>query len=533
MSYTARIPSFISAQLTITNQTFKVPLKLITLCLFFNLSIKSQPSLYDDGNIRLTYTTQVLKTVYCSNKNGTIYFVTAKYHLENYSSKNWFVNLAWGMNYIADGNLCPADDDVAHFKYQATSSGLEGTVKAGANYYGEDGAWFTSRSPIPGHKIIVKTLWSAPKINTNTNTGSTTNTSAQSKQPGYGIYQNDNIVNPKTQVPVGQKQQQENAATANAMNSYQNAGKEYNDELKRLNSIPNTYKAPTTPQQLQQKEIDRQTQIAASQKRIQQIQQQLEEQKRRYRQTQIDFSNAQISADNAYSAAIASGKKESGAMLDATLSGAQQISDPTGQLVYTGVGLAVSLVAFLGEKKQERLEKEAAARREEERKSLIIQTKNKFIADAISINKYGIGDLVSKSRFAALLLVPKPIISDQEKAFFTIPVLVPQYADSTYPLKDEIEKKLLKALTLDKDLLDDMKVYTLYPITNVEKFQEEFIKKMGSGHLIYLSAELTDFSGYPFTYNTESGTVDFWNRPVKKESKAETNKQIKNDFWNQ
>gem|GEM_PF-1568810 len=508
-------------------------LKLITLFLLINLSIKSQPPLYDDGNIRLTYTTQVLKTVYCSNKNGTIYFITAKYHLENYSSKNWFVTLAWGMNYIADGNLCPADDDVAHFKYQATSSGLEGTVKAGSNYYGEDGAWFSSQNPIPGYKIIVNTIRSAPKLNTNTNTSTTTKTSAQSKQPGYGIYQNDNIVNPKNQAPLVQRQRQEAAAADNAMKSYQNAGKEYNDELKRLNSIPNTYKAQPAPQQSQQRDLDMQKQIAASQERVKQIQQQLEEQQRRYQQIQVDFSNAQISADNAYSAAIASGKKESGAMLDATLSGAQQISDPTGQLVYTGVGLAVSLVAFLGEKKQERLEKEATARREEERKSLIIQTKNKFIADAISINKYGIGDLVSRPRFAALLLVPKSFIPGQENSFFTIPVLVPKYADSTYPLKDEIEKKLLKFLTLDKNLLAGMKVYTLYPITNVEKFQEEFIKKMGSGHLIYLSAELIDFSGYPFNYNTESEMTDFWNRPVKKEIRAETNKQIKSDFWNQ
>ncbi|MBS1920772.1 MAG: hypothetical protein JST17_11010 [Bacteroidetes bacterium] len=283
---------------------------------------------------------------------------------------------------------------------------------------------------------------------------------------------------------------------------------------------------------LQQQQDFQKQQQAAAQDRLNQLQQQIDEQQRRYQQTQLDFANAQTAADNAYQAAIASGKKESGAMLDATLAASQQFNDPNAQLATLGVGLAASLFMHWGEKKQERLEREAALKREEERKQAIIDAKNKFITDAININKYGFEDLVSKSRYAALLLVRKNISSEQEEIYFTIPVLIPKYADSTYPLKDEIEKKLLKSLTLDRNQLANMKVYTLYPITDIKKFQNEFVKKMGSGHLIYLPAELIDFSNYPFNANNSNGETDFWGNPVKKENKNETNKSTKNDFWN-
>lgn len=283
---------------------------------------------------------------------------------------------------------------------------------------------------------------------------------------------------------------------------------------------------------LQQEQDFKNQQKATAQDKLNQLQQQIEGQQHRYQQTQLDFANAQTAADNAYQAAIASGRKESGAVLDGTIAASQQFSDPNAQLATLGVGLATSLFLHFAEKKQERLEKEAALKREEERKKAIINAKGKYIVDALNINKYGIGDLVSKPRFAALLLVPKSITSEQEDIFFTIPVLVPKYADSTYPLKDELEKKLLKSLTIDKSLLASIKVYTLYPITNIEKFQDEFTKKMGSGHLIYLFAKLTNFSGYPFNDNSENGAVDFWGNPVKNENKTEITKPTKNDFWN-
>lgn len=271
----------------------------------------------------------------------------------------------------------------------------------------------------------------------------------------------------------------------------------------------------------------------AGQAKANQVEGQLTNLQQRYQQTQIEFSNAQTAADNAYQSAIASGKKESGAMLDATLASAQQISDPNGQLVTMGVGLAVSLFLHFWEKKQEKLEREAATKRAEERIQLIVHSKNKYVYDAININKYGFSDLVSKVRYAALLLVPKYITSEKESIFFTIPVVVPKYSDSTYPLKDEIEKKLLKALSLDKSILTGMKLYTLYPITDLETFQDEFTKKMGSGHLLNFSPELAKFLDYPFsTKKMKIETSDFWGNPVKPKPETGINEPKNNEFWN-
>lgn len=259
-------------------------------------------------------------------------------------------------------------------------------------------------------------------------------------------------------------------------------------------------------------------------------------------QTQQEFSNAQSASDNAYQSAISSGKKTSGAMLDATLAGASQISDPTSSLVYTGVGLAIAWIARSGEKKQERLDAEAAVRREaedikreEDRKSMIIDAKGKFVDDALKINQYGFSDLISKDRYAALLLVPDNFNPDKQAIYFSIPVKVQQYSDSTYPLKDKIEKELL--LCADKSFLQGKKIFTLYPIVNINKFEDDFTNKMGSSHLIYLDAAMIKFNKVPFyeiSASNAAGT-DFWGNPVtKKKVESSPKKKVavqKEDFW--
>ncbi len=83
-------------------------------------------------------------------------------------------------------------------------------------------------------------------------------------------------------------------------------------------------------------------------------------------QLQQDFSNAQGASSTAFETALNSGKKTSGAMLDATLAGSQYISDPKASLAYTGVGLSVALISWISEKKEAQraamLEREQAER---------------------------------------------------------------------------------------------------------------------------------------------------------------------------
>jgi hypothetical protein len=262
-------------------------------------------------------------------------------------------------------------------------------------------------------------------------------------------------------------------------------------------------------------------------------------------QTQQELNNAQNVSMNAYQEPINSGKKESGAMLDATLAGAQQISDPTTSLVYTGIGLGISLFAHLSEKKAEKKEKASAAEKEEEqkraesdRKELIIETKNKFVQEALDINKYTFSDLISKDRYASILLVPSEYSSSEQAIYFSSPLQINKYSDDTYPLKPEIEKKLLAVI--DKKIVNDYKAYILYPITDLEKFTNDFVKKMGSGKVIYLNAQLIEFLKNPFAEENllQNSDADFWGNPVKKdETKSEkkkvaTEKKPNDDYWN-
>lgn len=517
-------------------------LKSTFLISLFALSAKSQTYLYNQNGIILSYNCSVIKTFYCNKEKREVYYLKLSWTLSNNSGN--LAKIIYGFtvqpNEVSWCTPQGVYDEVAQPVNQpfGTGFGSPVTLRTGDQSFGGYYIWAFSKEYTPG--------WSISSISFANNTTTSTNNSSikiqsiptqnrptqQLQQPGFSIYQNDNVVNPKQQNDYSQQQKKNDKITNNAMNAWRSSDSVRNDELKRLNSIPNTYKAQTTTQQQQEAIRQRQQQIAAQQQEnLIKLQQQFEEQQRRYQQTQLDFANAQTAADNAYQAAIASGKKESGAMVEATLAASQQFTDPNAQLATLGVGLAASLFMHWGEKKQERLEREAALKREEERRQAIINAKDKYIVDALNINKYSFADLVTKQRYAALLLVPKQSTPDKQSIYFTIPVLVPKYADDTYPLKDEIEKKLLKSISLDKPQLANAKVYTLYPITDLEKFQDEFTKKMGSGHLIYLPAELTDFSDYPFNSNTETQGTDFWGNPVKKENKIETNKPTKNDFW--
>ena len=249
-------------------------------------------------------------------------------------------------------------------------------------------------------------------------------------------------------------------------------------------------------------------------------------------QTQQELTNAQNASMSAYENAINNGKKASGAMLDATLAGAQQISNPTTSLVYTGIGLGISLFEHISEKKAEKKEKEEAIQREQERKQLIIATKTAFLKEALDINKYNFSDLISKDRFATILLVPNEYDSEEQNIYFSSPLQVIKYLDDTYPLKPDIEKKLLAVL--DKNTISNKKVYTLYPITNLEEFTNDFVRKMGSGKVIYLNAQLLNFLKSPFIKNNQQDSeTDFWDNSTKKDEKKkpDTDKKPEKSFW--
>jgi hypothetical protein len=269
----------------------------------------------------------------------------------------------------------------------------------------------------------------------------------------------------------------------------------------------------------------------------------LQNQQQQYQQTQVELESAKNASMAAYTNAINSGASGSSAMVDATLAGAGQISDGKAALIYTGVGLGVSLFMHISEKKAAEQQKQADDQAEQERKNLIISTKTQFVEEALDINKYSFADLVTKDRYAAVLLTPKNFSTVEDPIYFTYPIAVPKYSDGTYPLKPEIERSLL--LALDKTVLTGNNVHILYPITDLEKFNNDFVKKMGSGKVIYLNAELLNFSKPAFEQDSaKDSQTDFWGNPVKSDKKAPVEKTGKKpaaapakkttgDFWNQ
>ncbi len=258
------------------------------------------------------------------------------------------------------------------------------------------------------------------------------------------------------------------------------------------------------------------------------------------RQTEIELDNAKNASLSAYQSAISNGRKESGAILDATLSGAQEISDPTSSLIYTGIGLGIALFTSMSEHKEMQMAKDREMekiRNEEKRRKLTIEAKENFIVEALSINKYNFSDLVSKKRYATVLCIPNTFNSKEQNIAFTYPIEVPEYSDGTHPLKPEIEKELL--LAIDKNFLLDKIIYILYPIVDLDNFSNDFVKKMGSGKVISLNAELINYFKTPFEkkYNMDS-EEDFWGNTMKNDSIIKQEKRVnkptpkkQDNFW--
>lgn len=511
---------------------------LTLLQLLLTSVVFAQTTLYNQGGISLSYTTSTEKTVFCKKESKTVHFVKLHYTVANNSGQAARINSYLQMCNDAFAN-CLSEDEVFRYEGQGRCSFQDGRyliLKSGDSYFGDVGNWYyqTTASPC-SWSISPEFAKAGTTLRVNIDL-TPTNPKKNTAKPTYGISQQEDVINnPKPKVDYAQKQIEQDNATDNAMKAWQNSYKDNQNQINKINSIPNKYQLQPT-----QQEKDQQArQQAIAQAKLDQIKEQAAAQQQRYEQTQIELDNAKNVSMNAYQEAINNGRKESGALLESALSGGAQISDPTGSLIYTGVGLGVALFTHLSEKKAERKEKEVAAQKETEKiqlfleeNALIIDTKTQYIKEAMRINQYTTNDLISKPRFAALLVIPKDFSAYRQKIYFTSPVKISKYSDSTYPLKDYVETKLLMAV--DKSIVKFQSVYTLYPITDVEIFVSDFVKKMGSGTVINIDAQLLDYLKLPFEETTQENTdTDFWGDTIKKDNKKIETKPIKKDnrFW--
>ncbi|WP_338839674.1 hypothetical protein [Flavobacterium ginsenosidimutans] len=512
-------------------------IRLFAILLFPTLcsNLFAQNYLYDQGGISLSYTTEVLKYTYCAKEKATVYLVKIRWTLSNNSGKN--ARIYYGLvkpSSMISWCTPPGEYDVViHTNYQPSGTGFGGAVilKSGDKTFGDDSGWYFTSTVTPG--------WSISQIDFDT---SQTNKAPSNqvlieknsspKQPTYGISQQGDVINnPVSKIDYAQKQKEENKTSEDRMKAWQNSYIENQNQINAINNLHNNTKL----QQQNEQQLQSQQKLAKQKQeheKLNQVQKQLTEHQQRYEKTQIELDNAKNTSMNSYQQSLNNGKKDSEAMLDATLAAANQISDPTGQLAYTGVGLGLSLLMHLGEKKTEKLEDEAKIEEENKRIKLIKKAKEKFISDALNINKYEFSDLLSKERYAAILVIPKNLNADKQKAYFTVAIKVTQYSDNTYPLKDEIKNKI--SSSIDKTLIDGNEIHMLYPITNLDTFQDDFTKKMGSAHLVNLEVQLVNFNNNPFSkQNNESvNNRDFWGDPISKKNtinKKQTEKE--KNFW--
>lgn len=362
---------------------------LFLVCLIlFSLSAKTQNTLYNRGGISLNYYCTVVKTFYCDKEKKDVYYLKLSWALSNNSGKSAQITYGFAIqpNEVLWCTPIGVYDEVTATLNQPFGTGFGSPVvlKTSDQTFGGYYIWSFSRDYLPGWNIgpIYFANNSTTTVNNNntypkSQSAQSPKQQTQSKKPGISIYQNDNVVNPKTTIDYAQKQKQDDIANDNAMKSWRAADSARNDELRRLNSIPNKYKAPANSQQQQEEIRRRQQQIAAQQQeKLNQIQQQ----QQRQQQLQQDLNNAQSASTSAFDNAINSGKKTSGAIVDATLAGAQNISDPKASLAYTGVGLGVAIFAALGERKEAKMQ----ARQEELKEIKASLSSNETVFDFMS-----------------------------------------------------------------------------------------------------------------------------------------------------
>lgn len=116
----------------------------------------------------------------------------------------------------------------------------------------------------------------------------------------------------------------------------------------------------------------------------------IKEMQLKQQQMQQELNTAQNASTSAYENAINSGKKTSGALVDATLAGAQNLSDPKMSLAYAGTGLAVAGLVAISERKEAKMQ----ARQEELSKvKASLSTSNSILNFVSGVTSYHITNL--------------------------------------------------------------------------------------------------------------------------------------------
>ncbi len=250
----------------------------------------------------------------------------------------------------------------------------------------------------------------------------------------------------------------------------------------------------------------------------------------------------QSTMTSAYENALSSGKRESGAMLEAFVTGAQIASDANMAATTLGVGAVVSGLMYLGERKaekraaeEERIRIEEEKRQKREAEWRLIDAKNSFARELEKT--YFVPAFSQFVRKGVVVIYPVNMTAQMQDIYISEPVFVNAYEDGSFPLKEKVHKKILSALP--DALKNDGFVFELfYPIKTDNNFIQ-ILQQIGaacSGLNINPKMFSVPYKNEtPVSNSANTTETDFWGTPAKKTSPISGEKetqQKKNDFWN-
>jgi hypothetical protein len=260
--------------------------------------------------------------------------------------------------------------------------------------------------------------------------------------------------------------------------------------------------------------------------------------------TTADQSAATAAMNAAYENALNSGRKESGAMLEGFLAAAQSTSDVSLSNAYAGTGLVVSGIMALAERKaekqaaaaeQERLEE--LQRQKEEAERQLIDNKYSFVKNFEK--KFFLSDFSQVLRKAVLLSYPVTMTAESQDIFISNPVSISPYSDGSFPLKENVLKKIMNTLPAGMQKNETMAYLLVYPVKEENNFSQ-VLSRIGSacGSLnlnpkMFIVSYQNDKSGSNDIIHTSH--VDFWGRPIKDtvtNTLKQDSVQKKDNFWN-
>lgn len=401
------------------------------------------------------------------------------------------------------------------------------------------GSWYVTSLQVSNIKLTKLQNEKCQTVSPGSMTGAVVSGSgSQSNEKGFSIDQSGDYVNAadiQKQKQLDYDRQKKAEGDAAAWEILKATGERKQAEQQRLTEENKRKQEQYDGQQ----DVKRQNLIKQQTELQERVQKMLDDQQQNYKQTQKEYTNAQAAATSAYDAAITSGKKESGAFLDGMLSAAQNTSDPTLGAAYTGTGLVLGGLMALSEKKaakraiiaeQERKdelerERQAAIREEEEKerqmKEKAINDKRAFIASMES--KFFTPNFSQLSRQAILIYYSSKIESGSQDIFISTPIQVNAYADGSFPLKENLFKKIANGIPLVLSGNPTMKYTLIYPIQLKGGVEFEQILSTIGGECtknmispkIYNVVVKNEQSGSNKSLNTPA--LDFWGNPIKGE----------------